>query len=94
MEKKLKKIAYKMPPQENWNAFRDASQKNPNHINKKEYQKIVDAGFTHGIGLLEHGADIAETALSVADEVGLKYYVRDAVNWANILHPDYLLQNN
>lgn len=89
MEKYIKKIAYKTPPQENWNAFRDAEQKNPNFITEEQYKLLVDAGFTHGLGLLEHGSDIALRALKMAEKVGLKYYVRDAVNWANILHPDY-----
>ena len=30
MGNKLKIVAYKMPPQENWNAFRDETQQNPN----------------------------------------------------------------
>lgn len=93
MEKRIMKVAYKMPPQENWNAFRDEKQTNENHITEKDYQAIIDAGFTHGMGLLEHGAEIAERALQVAEKVGLKYYVRDAVNWANILHPDYYYYN-
>lgn len=93
MSKKIMKIAYKMPPQENWNAFRDPEQKNPNYITEEHYQKIVDAGFTHGMGLLEHGDDVAELALKTAEKVGLKYYVRDAINWANILHPDYYYYN-
>ncbi|MBR2336591.1 MAG: hypothetical protein IKA61_01410 [Clostridia bacterium] len=91
--KKILKIAYKMPPQENWNEFRDCNQKNPNFITEEHYKRIVDAGFTHGMGLLEHGADIAERALQTAERVGLKYYVRDAINWANILHPDYYYYN-
>lgn len=93
MAKKIMKIAYKMPPQENWNSFRDPSQKNPNFITEEHYQRIADAGFTHGMGLLEHGADVAELALKTAEKVGLKYYVRDAINWANILHPDYYYYN-
>ena len=32
MNKKLMKVAYKMPPQENWNAFRVPTQTNPNYI--------------------------------------------------------------
>ena len=94
MNEKILKIAYKMPPQENWNRFRDENQSNPNFINEEHYKNIVDAGFTHGMGLLEHGSDIAERALAVAEKVGLKYYVRDAINWANILHPDYYYYNS
>ena len=93
MAKKIMKVAYKMPPQKNWNKFRDANQKNPNYITKEHYKRVVDAGFTHGMGLLEHGADVALRALKIAKKVGLKYYVRDAVNWANILHPDYFYYN-
>ena len=93
MEKYIKKIAYKTPPQENWNAFRDPDQKNPNFITEEQYKLLADAGFTHGLGLLEHGSDVAKRALATAEKVGLKYYVRDAVNWANILHPDYWYYN-
>ncbi len=93
MKKQILKIAYKMPPQENWNRFRDKNQSNPNFITEKHYKMVVDAGFTHGLGLLEHGEDVALRALETAQKVGLKYYVRDAVNWANILHPDYYYYN-
>ena len=93
MENRIKKVAYKTPPQENWNEFRDAEQKNPNFITEEQYKMLLDAGFTHGLGLLEHGSEIAKRALITAEKVGLKYYVRDAVNWANILHPDYYYYN-
>ena len=93
MENRIKKVAYKTPPQENWNEFRDAEQRNPNFITEEQYKMLVEAGFTHGLGLLEHGSEIAKRALLTAEKVGLKYYVRDAVNWANILHPDYYYYN-
>ena len=93
MSKKLKKIAYKMPPQENWNAFRDPAQANPNYITEEHYARIVEAGFTHGMGLLEHGAGVAVLALETAQKCGLKYYVRDEINWANILHKDFYYLN-
>lgn len=93
MKKEFKIIAYKMPPQENWNSFRDPAQKNPDHINEECYKKVAECGFTHGMGLLEHGAEVAERALDTAERCGLKYYVRDAINWANILHPDYYWYN-
>ena len=89
MDKKLKIVAYKMPPQENWNAFRDPTQQNPNHITDEQYALLKDAGFTHGMGLLEHGADVALRALSLAEKYGLQYYVRDEINWADILKKDF-----
>ncbi len=93
MGKKLIKMAYKMPPQQNWNAFRDPLQTNPNYITEEHYNRIVEAGFTHGMGLLEHGADVAVLALETAQKCGLKYYVRDEINWANILHKDFYYLN-
>ena len=68
MENKLKIVAYKMPPQENWNAFRDAAQENPNYITDEQYALLKEAGFTHGMGLLEHGAEIALRALALAEK--------------------------
>ena len=82
-----------MPPQENWNAFRDPAQQNPNYITDEQYALLKDAGFTHGIGLLEHGADIAVRALALAEKHGLKYYVRDEINWADILKKDFYYLN-
>ena len=93
MDKKLKIVAYKMPPQENWNAFRDPTQQNPNHITDEQYALLKDAGFTHGMGLLEHGADVALRALSLAEKYGLQYYVRDEINWADILKKDFYYLN-
>ena len=93
MEKKLKIVAYKMPPQENWNAFRDSTQSNPNYITDEQYAYLADAGFTHGMGLLEHGADVAVRALETAQKHGLKYYVRDEINWADILKKDFYYLN-
>ena len=93
MRKRLIKMAYKMPPQENWNEFRDSEQRNPNYITDEHYAKLVELGFTHGMGLLEHGADVAIRALTMAEKHGLKYYVRDEVNWANILHKDFYYLN-
>lgn len=89
----LKIVAYKMPPQENWNAFRDPAQQNPNYITDEQYALLKDAGFTHGIGLLEHGADIAVRALALAEKYGLQYYVRDEINWADILKKDFYYLN-
>ena len=82
-----------MPPQENWNAFRDKTQQNPNYITDEQYALLKDAGFTHGIGLLEHGADIAVRALEKAEKYGLQYYVRDEINWADILKKDFYYLN-
>ena len=93
MGKKLMKVAYKMPPQENWNAFRDPAQTNPNFITDAHYARLAEAGFTHGMGLLEHGSDIALRALEVAGRQGLKYFVRDEINWADILHKDFYYLN-
>lgn len=93
MAKKLMKVAYKTPPQENWNAFRDSTQTNPNFITDEQYALLKEAGFTHGLGLLEHGADIALRALEVAQRQGLKYFVRDEINWADILHKDFYYLN-
>ena len=89
----LKIVAYKMPPQENWNAFRDPAQQNPNYITDEQYALLKDAGFTHGIGLLEHGADIAVRALALAEKYSLQYYVRDEINWADILKKDFYYLN-
>lgn len=90
---KLKKIAYKMPPQENWNEFRDPEQRNENYITDEHYARVAEAGFTHGMGLLEHGSDVALRALEMAQKHGLKYYVRDEINWADILHKDFYYLN-
>ena len=67
MRKRLIKMAYKMPPQENWNEFRDPEQRNPNYITDEHYARLVELGFTHGMGLLEHGADVAIRALTMAE---------------------------
>ena len=93
MRKRLIKMAYKTPPQENWNEFRDPQQRNENYITDEHYARLADAGFTHGMGLLEHGADVAIRALTMAEKYGLKYYVRDEINWANILHKDFYYLN-
>ena len=93
MQKKLMKVAYKTPPQENWNRFRDPAQSNPNYIVDEHYARLAAAGFTHGLALLEHGADVALRALAMSEKYGLKYYVRDEVNWANILHKDFYYLN-
>ena len=86
-------MAYKMPPQENWNAFRDSTQQNPNFITDEQYEALKNAGFTHGMGLLEHGSDVALRALAMAEKHGLKYYVRDEINWADILKKDFYYLN-
>ena len=93
MGKGLKIVAYKMPPQENWNAFRDSTQQNPNFITDEQYEALKNAGFTHGMGLLEHGSDVALRALAMAEKHGLKYYVRDEINWADILKKDFYYLN-
>lgn len=93
MGKGLKIVAYKMPPQENWNAFRDSTQQNPNFITDEQYEALRNAGFTHGMGLLEHGSDVALRALAMAEKHGLKYYVRDEINWADILKKDFYYLN-
>ena len=93
MKKRLMKVAYKTPPQENWNRFRDPEQRNPNYITDEHYARLAEAGFTHGLALLEHGADVALRALAMAEKYGLKYYVRDEINWANILHKDFYYLN-
>ena len=91
--KKLMKVAYKTPPQENWNFFRDETQCNENFITDEHYARLAEAGFTHGLALLEHGADVAKRALAMAEKYGLQYYVRDEINWANILHKDFYYLN-
>lgn len=93
MKKQIKRVAYMMPPQENWNEFRDPAQRNDNYITDEQYKLLVDCGFTHGMALYEHGADIALRALEIAQRQGLKYYVRDEINWANILHIDFYYLN-
>jgi phage terminase small subunit len=71
MRKRLIKMAYKTPPQENWNEFRDPQQRNENYITDEHYARLADAGFTHGMGLLEHGADVAIRALTMAEKYGV-----------------------
>lgn len=93
MKKRLMKVAYKTPPQENWNNFRDPEQRNPNYITDEHYARLAEAGFTHGLALLEHGSDVALRALAMAEKHGLQYYVRDEINWANILHKDFYYLN-
>lgn len=82
------KVAYMTPPQENWNEFRVPSQRNENFITEECYLAMKNAGFTHGLGLYEHGKDIALRALRVAEKTGMKYYVRDYVNWTGATEPE------
>lgn len=93
MKKKISFTAYEGPMPKDWNKFREPDYENPEYINDEQYGYLKEGGFTGVIALLERTRDQAERGLTYAARHGLKYYVRNEINWNENYDPQLFEKN-
>lgn len=93
MRKNIDFTAYEGPAPKDWNKFREPDYENPEFINDEQYGYLKDGGFTGVIALLERTRDQAERGLYYAEKYGLKYYVRNEINWNDEYDPTVFNRN-
>lgn len=68
-------VAYMGPPPANSGSGEFAT--NPDYMTLENYQIMADCGFNYTTGMYENTKELYLKGLDLAQQVGMKYYVRD-----------------
>lgn len=68
-------VAYMSPPPANSGSGEFAT--NPDYMTLEHYQNMADCGFNYTTGMYENTKELYLKGMDLAEQVGMKYYVRD-----------------
>ncbi len=74
-ERDFRFVAYMGPPPANSGAGEFAN--NPDYMTLENYQVMADCGFNYTTGMYENTKELYLKGIELAEQVGMKYYVRD-----------------